>query len=109
LYDDFAGIAWQFLEKPWQTVKVSAWRMAEFVGRIANPGFICLTSRYTRLGLFYSLASGGGSVTIIRKSPDCLFSVGVSGTINRQADALRFIAAGQPQIEPEAGVKRNSE
>src|SRR6266481_9712249 len=95
LYDAFAGIAWQFSEKAWRIVTARARGLGGLAGTIARPGFVCLTSRHTRPGLFYSLASGGGSVTIIRKSPDCLFSGAVSGTIEK-----RMICVSRP---PDAG------
>jgi hypothetical protein len=90
LYDAFAGSAWQFLEKGGGTGIAGAGGLAGFTGRIARAGFVCPTFRHTRLGLCYSLASGGESVTIIRKSPDYLFFGSVSDTIMSQMDDLRF-------------------
>src|SRR5437762_13942883 len=62
-----------FWKKPRGADIGGAHGLSRLGGKSARRRFIRLDSHDTRLRLFYSLASGGGSVTIIRKSPDCCF------------------------------------
>src|SRR6266849_7789267 len=62
-----------FWKKPRRANIGGAHGLSRLSGKSARRSLVRLDSRDTRLRLFYSLASGGGSVTIIRKSPDCCF------------------------------------
>src|ERR1700682_79060 len=83
LYLESGEIAWQFPKNHGSGVRLGLVGLAAGSCKSARLRLVRLDSRYTRLRLFYSLASGGESVTIIRKSPDCLFSVAVFETMRR--------------------------